>query len=94
MQFSPKELQNGQGSGLGLYISKGIVDMHGGLMGLHSDGIGKGTTFFAQFPLLHREAAASWIASGSRESGSPSSRVPRLSLDGIIPADKGKATGE
>ena len=84
VQFSPKELQNGQGSGLGLYISKGIVDMHGGLMGLHSEGLGKGTTFFAQFPLLHREASISWIASGSTDSGSPASLVPRLSLDGIV----------
>lgn len=37
------------GAGLGLFISKGIVDAHGGSIGLESE-VGKGTTFFFSIP--------------------------------------------
>ena len=62
--------------------------MHGGLMGLHSEGLGKGTTFFAQFPLLHREISHSWIGTETIESILPSSMVPRLPLEGLVNSDK------
>jgi signal transduction histidine kinase len=39
------------GLGLGLVIVKGIVEMHGGNVGLHSEGIGAGTTFDITLPL-------------------------------------------
>jgi len=38
-------LPSGQGSGLGLYISKGIIDLHGGKITVESEGNNKGTTF-------------------------------------------------
>jgi len=52
-QFNPNELQAGQGSGLGLWISKSIVEMHNGSIWAVSDGLGMGTTFHIEFP-LHR----------------------------------------
>jgi CheY-like chemotaxis protein len=50
-QFNVNELQAGQGSGLGLYISKGMAEQHGGSLTATSDGLGKGTTFTLTIPL-------------------------------------------
>jgi signal transduction histidine kinase len=41
------------GSGLGLAIVKQLVDSMGGQVGLHSEGLGHGTTFFFTLP-IHR----------------------------------------
>jgi signal transduction histidine kinase len=45
VQFNANKLQAGGGSGLGLWISKGIVDLHHGLLSATSPGIGLGCTF-------------------------------------------------
>ena len=39
-----------QGSGLGLFISKEIVDLHGGTIRAESEGRGKGSTFIVKLP--------------------------------------------
>ena len=46
VQFHANKLQGGGGSGFGLVISKRIVDLHGGRIGLFSEGEGTGCTFF------------------------------------------------
>eukprot|EP00607_Mallomonas_marina_P010903 CAMPEP_0182422756 /NCGR_PEP_ID=MMETSP1167-20130531/8538_1 /TAXON_ID=2988 /ORGANISM="Mallomonas Sp, Strain CCMP3275" /LENGTH=440 /DNA_ID=CAMNT_0024601091 /DNA_START=814 /DNA_END=2136 /DNA_ORIENTATION=- len=51
IQFSPGKLQRGGGSGLGLWISKAIIDMHKGHISVHSDGEGYGCTFTVDLPL-------------------------------------------
>ena len=38
IQFNPEVLQGGGGSGFGLFICKGIVDLHGGSIGVFSEG--------------------------------------------------------
>ncbi|MCL4386993.1 ATP-binding protein [Patescibacteria group bacterium] len=43
--------QNVQGTGLGLYISKSIVELQGGKMWVESPGENKGSTFFFTLPL-------------------------------------------
>ena len=65
IQFNVNELQAGQGSGLGLYISKGFVTQHGGDLAVSSGGIGRGTTFTFSLPLYHapdakKDAATSY----------------------------------
>jgi len=39
------------GLGLGLSIARQLVELHGGTIDAHSDGLGKGTTFFVRLPL-------------------------------------------
>lgn len=38
------------GAGLGLYIAKGVADLHGGTLAVASDGPGKGSTFNLRLP--------------------------------------------
>lgn len=53
MQFHVNKLQAGKGSGLGLFISKGITEQHGGYVKASSEGPGHGTTFTVALPLYH-----------------------------------------
>ncbi|MFX0030783.1 MAG: PAS domain S-box protein, partial [Candidatus Hermodarchaeota archaeon] len=43
-----------QGSGLGLFISKEIVDLHGGYIRAESEGRNKGSTFIVKLPIHNR----------------------------------------
>ena len=53
VQFNANELQAGQGSGLGLFISKGIVNQHAGKLLVASEGLGKGVTFTVVLPVYN-----------------------------------------
>jgi signal transduction histidine kinase/CheY-like chemotaxis protein len=53
VQFNVNDLQAGQGSGLGLFIAKGIVEQHEGRLWAESEGIGRGTTFTVSLPMYH-----------------------------------------
>ena len=52
VQFNPELLQNGGGSGLGMCISKGIMDMHCGSISVYSAGEGHGSVFTLRLPML------------------------------------------
>jgi CheY-like chemotaxis protein len=52
IQFNAAELQGGNGSGLGLWISKVVIEKHKGSIGVISSGVsGEGSTFFIELPL-------------------------------------------
>ncbi|HEY3579373.1 MAG TPA: ATP-binding protein [Pyrinomonadaceae bacterium] len=65
------------GLGLGLAIVRHLVELHGGTVSARSDGVGKGATFSASFPLLTERAQP--IAVQSSEIHASESR----SLDGL-----------
>jgi signal transduction histidine kinase len=85
VQFHANELQGGGGSGFGLYIAKGIVDLHyQGSIWAESEGEGCGTTFSIAFPFLTLDTPYQPIKSRSR-SGSVS-RNSTSSLDSSSPS--------
>ena len=47
-----------EGSGLGLYIAKEFITLHGGAIWVESEGKGKGSSFFLRVPLGARQLAA------------------------------------
>ena len=54
VQFNANELQAGKGSGLGLFITKGIVELHCGTLSVASAGLKAGTVFTLELPLFVR----------------------------------------
>jgi len=52
VQFNPGLHQNGGGSGLGMFISKNIMDLHKGCIGVYSAGMGHGCTFTIELPII------------------------------------------
>ena len=52
MQFEPEKLQGGGGSGIGLFLSKGIMDLHNGRIWVQSAGVGFGSTFNIDIPVF------------------------------------------
>lgn len=67
VQFNPNQLQAGGGSGLGLWITKAIVEQHDGFVGATSDGYGKGSCFFITIPavIFHGSAAGAFSSNSS-----------------------------
>jgi CheY-like chemotaxis protein len=72
-------LQAGHGSGLGLYIAKGIVEQHGGLLSARSNGIRQGTTFKMTLPLWKIVSEESTVDIGEEVSRSSQRRTSTVS---------------
>ncbi|HKY44158.1 MAG TPA: ATP-binding protein [Pyrinomonadaceae bacterium] len=56
------------GLGLGLAIVRHLVELHGGTVSAHSDGVNKGATFSATFPLLADRIAPIAVAQSGEHS--------------------------
>lgn len=65
VQFNPHELQGGGGSGLGLWISKEIVMLHGGAVAVSSDGVGRGSSFYLCLPAYKKRSHATGASAGA-----------------------------
>ena len=55
-------LEDEQGYGMGLWLSRGIVELHGGRMGVESEGLGRGCTFFLEMPLLPASSSSQGVS--------------------------------
>lgn len=63
------------GLGLGLPLVQRLVEMHGGLVGVHSDGRGLGCCFTVMLPALRQAAPATPSPAPAEPSGGPARRV-------------------
>lgn len=54
VQVDPSERQSHGGLGIGLHLVKRLVDIHGGTITTHSEGLRQGTEFLVRLPLLQR----------------------------------------
>ena len=82
IQIKPNENQGGNGSGMGLYISKGIAELHGGAVEVRSDGLGRGCRFSLLLPLREmKEEASEGVASTALLSEAPPPLDARRRVD-------------
>jgi signal transduction histidine kinase len=56
VQFTPEVLQAGGGSGLGLYISSNIIQMHSGTIEVQSEGADRGSTFVIEIEMRRQKS--------------------------------------
>jgi PAS domain S-box-containing protein len=73
------------GLGLGLALVKGLVDLHGGEVSAHSDGLGQGAEFVVHLPLASQ--AATGARSGAGETGPGARRRVLVIEDDLDVAD-------
>ena len=55
VQLETTQAQRHEGSGLGLALTKKLVELHGGRIWAESEGEGKGSTFMVVLPFSRRE---------------------------------------
>jgi CheY-like chemotaxis protein len=77
------------GLGLGLALVKHLVELHGGHVMAHSDGIGRGAAFTVSLPMASADAIRDWKPRATSSGGAlpAPSRVARLDGLRILVAD-------
>lgn len=67
MQFNANQLQAGQGSGLGLWISKEVVQLHHGSLTATSEGENCGCVFIMELPFVMMDESVTNISLNTKE---------------------------
>jgi PAS domain S-box-containing protein len=75
-QANPGITRQFGGLGLGLAISKSLVEMHGGRIEAHSEGKGRGSTFTVRFPVLAKRCETAAAGPAQSVSTPPASSRP------------------
>ena len=99
IQFDAHLLQNGGGSGLGLFISNKIIELHNGSLSVHSDGVWKGSTFSITLPIVPTKMGSFCRHSNASESDNEFSvpsieessiilSLPKMDDNGVVPHKK------
>jgi PAS domain S-box-containing protein len=89
---SPGNRRHG-GLGLGLSIVKHLVDLHGGEVGAHSDGPGRGTMMWVDLPVRDTAAPAPTEAPDTQDPGAEEAGEarPLQGVDVLVVEDDGEA---
>lgn len=87
-QVDPAMRTTKGGLGIGLAISRRLVELHGGKIAAHSEGPGKGSTFTVTFPRMHNEPAGnlSLAARGPSETDTDLKQLQVLVVDDNVDA--------
>jgi len=72
------------GQGIGLSLARGLVELHGGVISAHSDGLGRGSRFEVRLPLA-ATSAQDEPATGNAEPREPGGRKHRVLIADDLP---------
>ena len=88
LNFDPNKLHADQGSGLGYFVSRGVVEKHGGVIGVSNGCHGVGTKFFVELNVVSKGNLRSFAPDETREIGStPVESLPVKSLRLLVVDD-------
>ena len=83
VQFNAGKLQAGGGSGLGLFITKGLVEQHGGRIWASSEGQGRGSTFAVELPAYAPPAFGHTVGAALATDYLPNDRLAAIDVTTI-----------
>jgi len=73
------------GMGIGLALVKGLVEMHGGRVGVTSAGLGKGSEFSVRLPRIAEDAHSAAMHAAADQAGAPDTADGMLARDSCTP---------